>query len=204
MAAVLAQTGWMLTREARLHLHLFCAFLRAAHVYLKLRNCIGVRFGQGVESIPELQGVNGSIVFFWNRHSPQTVNQYYGPNLVNINLAKTIDKIPVKDLVFMQFLMVAESEAERIRIDVPNVPNLVDPGADRNDPMETVRPERPDALVPFPFPPADVPPRRNGGNLPRLCQLYWVRKTETLRAVHPRWVLAVSTAALLTDLHHFD
>ena len=98
MAAFWTQQQWLLTKEAKIHTYLFLALLRAAYRHFNLINCVGARFGTGLEFLPHLQRIEGTILFFWSRDNPEHVCQFYGANIGAINLRKLID-IPTKDLV---------------------------------------------------------------------------------------------------------
>ena len=130
-------------------MHLFLALLRAAHRHFNLINCVGARFGSGLEFLPHVQRIGGTILFFWSRKDPEHVCQFYGANNGSINLRKLID-IPTKELVILQFLMASEEDTDIIRTDVPDVPMLCAPSPLRSpEPIAPSPPSPPFQIQPF-------------------------------------------------------
>ena len=93
---------------------------------MHLVNCIGARFAQGIEALPNIQKVEGTILFFWSKRNPEHVCQFYGPNTGAINLKRLIG-IPTHALAILQFLWVSGEEVSDVATDIPNVPMLCAP-----------------------------------------------------------------------------
>ena len=150
MSAFGTQQQWLLTREAKGHMQLFWALLRAAYRHFNLVNCVGARFGSGLEHLPNAQRMDGAILFCWSRKGPENVFQFYGHNTGAINLRKLID-VPSKELVVLQFLLVNDGDSDVIKHEIPDVPMLCAPSPSRSSP-------EPMELLPPPSPPSGFQP----------------------------------------------
>jgi hypothetical protein len=129
--------GWVMSKSAIEQPHVFRAGLNVGRNVF-LTRCCGVRLGQGITVLTGLAGTSESVLLWYPQDSPSKYSTLIMNAAQQLNLRQLFGAEWL-NVRFMQFIGVAEPEAEDIRQIVPDEPMLGD------DPKDV---DRPRAQVP--------------------------------------------------------
>ncbi|CAK0801215.1 unnamed protein product, partial [Prorocentrum cordatum] len=110
---VYAAQGWIIFQGARLHPGIFARGLMIAHMHMGLANCVGIRVGYGIHTIPEMHAVSFAPFAYWCTGQD-------GYSYLEWQGARRLDTTQVfggrrLDTYWVQFLTVADADARTMQ-----------------------------------------------------------------------------------------